>query len=59
MIKDKLENIIECQDEYIKALERADKEHSIYLFKHGYLPDQKDVDEGVLLREKIRLAKDE
>lgn len=50
-------DLIKFQGEYITLLERVAKESAVFLFKHGYLPNDKDVEEGTYLRAAIRIAK--
>jgi hypothetical protein len=57
MTKENLENLINTQQEYIELLEKVCKDNAKFLFANGYLPDQKDVDAGVYLREQLKLLK--
>jgi hypothetical protein len=56
MTKENLQKTIEYQKEYIALLERVAKEQAVFLFNHAYLPENADIEAGILLREKIKLS---
>lgn len=52
----RLENLVQCQREYIALLEKVTRESAIFLHARGHSPNPADVKEGIVLREKIKLA---
>ena len=50
----KVSKLIKAQKEYIKLLEKASAETSIYARIHGYRADQKDIEKGDELRAEIK-----
>lgn len=40
---------------YIKLLEKANSSHAAYLHTHGIHDAKEDIEEGIVLREKIKL----
>ncbi|MCK9371002.1 hypothetical protein M0R04_13915 [Candidatus Dojkabacteria bacterium] len=51
--------LIKLLKEYISLLERVNMEQSKALYFFGHKSNQKDIDEGLVLREQIRLLETE